>query len=201
MNAKFLLIFLLAAGLVSCTSDRVLKKYYILSEIAPEQQADSSAHNTISLNAQVTAFKAARAYQQNRIALRTQSNELSYFYYHNWADNPASAVRYFVWNKLNSARLFKSCLLDLTLNPPDIFINGYVEQIERTGIRDNYSAHLKMYLEVVDVKSGDVLLRHSFDRSLPIEEDSSMNLFTQKISRILTEETNRFMQLIEQHFN
>ena len=53
-----------------------------------------------------------------------------------------------------------------------------------------------MSLELKDVKTGNNIISHSFDKYLPIEESDPMNIFAQKINASLEKETKAFISKI-----
>ncbi len=192
---SILIYFLINA----CSSEIKLTKYYILTEAVPQGEADFSdttQNRMLPYNVVIDNFKVAEAYNLNRIAIRTQSNELHYYYYHNWAEPPSHAVPYFIWKHLKKRNVFKNCNLIGTPFQTDYEIEGTIHQIERTALNNNYHAHLQMELELIDYKTNQTVLRHFINERLPLKESSSMNTFAAKISRILAEQTDIFIEKI-----
>ncbi|MCD4692323.1 MAG: ABC-type transport auxiliary lipoprotein family protein [Calditrichales bacterium] len=199
---KILTVFMITILLFSCSKERALKKYFILeySTEAKETLFDTLNIATLPYIVQVNLFTICKAYDQNRIAVRSKSNEINYYFYNNWAQNPASAIRYFIWKQLKEADLFQICEMRLLDIQPQYQISGVVDQIERTDMENNFSAHLKMTIEFSDISSGKVLVKHSFDHYIPIDESSCMNTFAFKISQILARETNALAVKIYNNF-
>lgn len=147
------------------------------------------------LEVDVRDFQVSRAFAQTRIALRTESNEINYFYYHHWAIRPSYAVADQVYNILNQKALFAKCTRGIS-HEPDYRIEGNVQAIERNHMNDSQSAHLVMTMQFTDTESSLSHVQHRFDRSLPLD-DKSMNNFAEKMSQIILEETLSFSQQIK----
>lgn len=199
LNNRWIIILLLLISnlmLFGCGKELIITKYYVLSQElqSPDKTKDSLLSiKTLPFSAEVTDFEISKAYSQNRIVVRTQSNEIYYYFYHSWAENPESAVRYFIWDQARRANLFQQCEMEYLDTRPQYQINGIIDQIERTDMKKNYSAHLKMTLLLEDMDSGLVVVKHDIDRSIPLRQSSNMNTFAQKISQILLEECDNFI--------
>ncbi len=198
MNIKLLLITLAALLFTfSCAQKEIIKHYFILGEDSVNQDSLHFAA-PLPFAVQVSAINITPAYNQTRIALRSKSHELRYYYYNLWAERPSQAIRFFIFNRLKQSNLFDICLSEIGVLTPDYTLGGYVEQLERVALPDNYSAHLKMRLELIDVKTNRIIAGRRIDRSMPLEENSPMNNFAAAISKILLEETNVFFGEIYQ---
>jgi len=178
--------------LISCGKDAVIKRYFILDY--PPTLTETTKTDVLPFHVKIEPFQIARSYNQDRIALRTRSNELQYYYHNNWAESPASAVRYFIWQKLKQCGFFQSCEMSIGEISPDYFVTGTISRIERLVREDDHAAHLKMILELKEINTGKTALVFSFDRSEPIEDDAKMNEFAQMISKILNEQSIIFIE-------
>lgn len=190
------LIFLI---LVSCSSSIKMTRYYILTHDSldnADKAVDTKEFETLPYKVIVDNFQVAKAYDLNRIAIRTQSNELHYYYYHYWAEPPSRAVPYFVWKQIKNLNVFQQCKFIGAPFNPDYVIEGVIHQIERTSLNGNYHAHIQMELELKDFRTNRTVVRHYIDEQLPLTESTSMNTFAAKISGILAKQTNNFIEKI-----
>lgn len=188
---------LMALLMISCWSkEQIVTKYFLLNDPSPSN--DSLLVEFFPIVVQVNPLTIAEAYNQQAIALKTKSRELNYFYYNKWAESPAIAIRYFLWKKIKQAGIFQVCEMRIIEYQPQFSVSGAIHHIERLRLEDNHAAHLSMSLEFIEIKSGIVLAQHEFDRILPIEEESNMNLFAEKISQILAEELQFFIDKMNQ---
>jgi len=196
---SLLLFLIFLFSLFSCGQEKVVKKYYLLDYSAKETAADSSAQKTLPYSVRIDPFLTAGTINSNRIALRNNSNEIQYYYYHFWAENPAATVRYFLLKAFKKSSLFEHCSLHSGTRTADFLVSGRLDYLERLRTDDKYYAHLAMSLELHEFRSGKIVVQHSFDRLTPIEEDSPMNVFAKEVSAVLYEETQKFIEQIREN--
>lgn len=202
MKTNLLLIIIGIILLNSCGSDPVIRRYFILDDYQPETVITDTVFTVYPLpfNVKIEPFAISRSYNQDRIALRTRSNEIQFYYNNNWAESPASAVRYFMWQKLKQQDVFQSCEINLTETTPTHLIKASINHIERQVRKNDHAAHLEMVLELKKMNNDNPDVIYSFDRFEPIEEDARMNIFAQAISKILVEETTVFIEKIHEKY-
>lgn len=205
-NTYSLVLLLSLAGLLlnSCTQKLVVTRYYLLSTDQKITEPDTEPGNItqpLPNSVEIGRFRISKAYDRERIAVRTQSNEIYYYFYHSWAIDPQSAIRFFVWNQVYQSNLFQACEMEFFKGTPDYQITGLIDQIERTDMKKQSAAHLKMNLELRQYPSGELILNHHFDRYVPMRESASMNTFAQLISQILLEECDTFIMQINSALN
>ncbi len=190
----------MAGIILACSHSTVVPRYYILSDQSePASATDSMAKETLPYVAEMGRINISDAYNRERIALRTKRHELNYYYYHLWAQPPATAIRYFVWKRLFERQIFDETILEVVNRLPKYRVIGVVDQIERTGFENNHGAHLKMTLALYDYETGQAVFRHSFDRTETMKAKTDMNTFAAVISDILRQETDRFINKIYRH--
>ncbi len=187
----------------SCGNNSVIQRNFVLEYNHSDENNNNFLFDCISIPfvVRVDRFNISKAYNQDRIALRTKSNEIVYYYYNNWAENPSSAIRYFIWEKIKGSNIFNTAVLNDIELAPQFVIGGTIKQIERVAYDERHAAHIKVVLELIDQNSGKTIVLHSFDRSSDINENASMNLFASEISRILNEECNSFIKKICSQLN
>ncbi len=180
--------------LSGCAKERIMKKYYVLDSPAVSTYADSV--KTLPYVVVVEPFIARPAYKTKQIALRSDSNELQYYYYHLWAEAPDVGMRFFVWQKIRSLKIFENCLLEVSQNFPKYLIRGTVDVVEMqepAPDSDFPTAHIKASFELINFKTGKVAVEHSFDRTEALPEESSMNDFVKSVNKMVNQEVNVFI--------
>ncbi len=182
---------------ISCSQEQIVPKYYVLEPIREIQKVNSEK---IPVNIIIKTFSVPGIYNQKRIVLRRNSNELQYYFYHMWAEKPSVAIRYFIKAYCENATAFKSCNLNSYIQKPDYFITGSIDLIERRKMDDQEFIALKMNVELVDFANSEIVVTHNIHREEAISDGTGMNVFAQKISKILTEEMNSFLQKTETYF-
>ncbi len=189
-------ILLLIAG---CASKRILKKYYVLEPSLNPVLADSVQYRTLPYSVIVNPFTVRFAYKTTQIALRTQSNELQYYIYHVWGEPLDEAMRYFIWRRLQSLKIFRQTSMELTNWTPQYLIDGTVDLLEwqkETKPLKKPLAHIQMLLNFKDFHTGKIIVQHAFDRTQPLPSKSSMNDFVEAVNRIVNTEVDTFIREI-----
>ena len=196
---RYFFILLTTFALISCTSERIITKFYVIDNVSA-LPADSTTveHTPFPYVVMVDNFTISRIYDSNRIALRTNSNEISYYFYHKWAENPAAAIQILLWRQLRNRHLFETCNLRRIDPEPQFKITGHIDRIERVEQSDVDAAHLIVTLEFKDYASGRVLVQHTYDRFFPLGH-KEMNHFASALNQIITGQNAAFFSKI-QHY-
>jgi ABC-type uncharacterized transport system auxiliary subunit len=195
---KITLIFMLAIpflNLPSCSGKQVVTKYYVISGLDETlaYNTESPAAN-INAYAEIAPFQMSKAYDDNRIALRVQSNQLTYYYYHKWAENPAASVRNLVGRQLKTAGIFKDVQKQILGRKADYIVSGSIHSLERVWGEDDTAAHFSATFILFDNEKREIVVEYFFNRSVNLKNRNSMNEFAKIVSNILREETENFVE-------
>jgi ABC-type uncharacterized transport system auxiliary subunit len=195
-------IFALAAiclTLAGCGKRAIVRRYYLLEIPATVSAKNLTAPQPLSFSADVRDFEVVKAFDQTRIAARSGSNEIDYYFHHHWAVRPSMALADMVGELIDRAGLFQHCTRGYSYRP-DYIITGQVLRLERVLTDTPDVAHLAAVFVLVDVAGEQPVVRHEFDRSMDLRSDRSMNGFANAISDIISQETQVFIGKIEAHF-
>lgn len=199
-TTKVILVLLIVGiGLSSCSKKVMIRRYYVLESPAAIQQQDFGIDKAFPYRVDIRDFRVAKAFDQTRIAIRSESHELNYYFYHHWAVRPASAISDLVYYFIDRAGIFISCSSEYSLNP-DYLVTGLVHSIERIQTEDSVAAHIHATFQLINAKSELEVLRYEFDRSVVLTKDKSMNKFAGAVSDILCQETEKFVRKMVEHF-
>jgi len=189
--------------LTGCIGEQRATRYYTIDSyiLSSPDISTIETQEPLPYIVEVVDFSIAGPYNDSRIALRTESNQLEYYHYHQWAENPARAIRYFVWRVLNEANVFEVCQLRLTVSSPQYLVTGAVNRIERVDHGEESGALVDGVLDLVDVRENRVLLSHRFETFSPFPDDAPMNVFAQEVSSIFHDETYTFIEKINNLFD
>jgi ABC-type uncharacterized transport system auxiliary subunit len=189
----FLTCILFLAG---CAGKQRSILYYTIDSysLTPPDTVQIPLKEPLPYIVEVIDFAIAGPYNDARIALRTDSNELEYYHYHQWAETPGNAVRYFVWTILHGAGIFEVCQLRLTVTAPQLIVTGAINKLERVDIDGEAGARVQGVIELVDVRNNRIILSHRFDAFSPFENHTPMNVFANEINNLFSNEMYTFMK-------
>ena len=176
----------------------MIRNYYVIELPQESEVATVDPGQQFAANVDVRDFQVAKAFEQTRIALRTATNELNYFYYHHWAVRPSYSLADQIHLILDKKGMFNRCLRGFSYNP-DYLIWGTVESIERIHLDKKQNAHLTMTLQLVKADTEIPVVRHYFDRTVELKNQKNMNAFAKVISQVLFEEAAVFSDKISQY--
>jgi ABC-type uncharacterized transport system auxiliary subunit len=180
--------------LAACSRKVMIRKYYILEAEEKLDLADVDLEKTGSFSVEVKDFEVAKAFQQTRMAVRTGSHELNYYFYHRWAIRPGVAAAELLYDLLLRSSVFGHCVRHSSIRL-DYIITGSVQALERKVTPHGEFAHLQCLLVLQDPISHKMLVQYSFDREVLLE-GTDMNDFAGEISRIFHRETEKFLQRV-----
>lgn len=200
---KYIIIIVSIFLFSACASEQRAIKYYTIDTYALEPSDTVTYGNgaTLPYVVEVLDFSVAGPYNDTRIALRTDSHELQYYHYHQWAESPAAAVRYFVWRYLNTAEVFDVCQLRVTLSAPQLIVTGAVNQLERMDVGGHSGAYVNAVFQLVDVRENRILVSHDIDTYRPFDDNAPMNVFAREVKSIFGDEMKAFVEKIYAHFS
>ena len=173
-----LLVLLLAA----CFS--VPTKRYLQIVV---QDRDAQPHPKVDKVLYIEPVRVDPLYDDFRVIYRVSLYELKYYSYVFWAKKPDALFREAMGDYLLRKEGFSRVTLDVLQGDPEIVLRSNVRLVEEIDNPKVWFARLAMDLEFLEFKSGKSLLRHSFDRRLPLQVRKVRQL-PAILSTILTEE-------------
>ncbi len=196
---SFLLILAVLATFVGCTRQILVTTYYLLDYKADGRNAKLKLAEPIPYRVQVLNFKIPRSFDSIRIIARYSTHQINYYRYSLWAVRPQVAVADLLTQHINTYQLFDECKREFLSIQPDYEISGEIQQIEKYESEGYTAAHLKMTFEFYDRAKNKLVVRHSFDREMPLASNS-MTIFAKALSDIINQEADEFLIKIVNHF-
>ena len=190
-------LLILSLFLMQCSKKAMLRKYYVLEIASPKMEASIDSLTTLPFRFEVRDMNIAKAYNQTRIALRSASHELNYYYYHNWAVRPPVAISDLVYQIMKSSGVCPNVNRGYMINP-DYIVTGYIDQLERNDLSDQPVAHISGNFELRQATTDQSVASYRFNRDMVLVNSHNMNTFADAISTILFEETQGFIRNMHQ---
>jgi ABC-type uncharacterized transport system auxiliary subunit len=191
----FALLSILCAG---CMAEKtIVMKYYVL-EVPEQVPARNPEHRgVIRAVCEVGPTETSPLLETNQIINRSDSHEITYYRYHQWAIRPSIAVRELVLHQLESSGLFESVFDDHSRSIPDYRFTTSLQKLEVIENSDSFAARVKLDFSILDNENNRLLLGHQADRTTDLMA-KDLNLFVREVSRIIQDELNVFLEAIEE---
>ena len=173
----------------------VVRKYYTLE--LPEETHNIRPDTAMMIpgTCEIRQVMVNPVYDNREIANRSDSHEITYYMYHQWAVRPAEAMREILYGFLSEAELFEAVYKRYNRDIPDYFFEARVNDIEVIEEGETFSAHLNISFSLIDNSNNNVILSHRADRMEAIKR-KDINLFASELSSILYEELMTFELLL-----
>lgn len=146
----------------SCGTPRT--NYYRLHYPIPESGPSSAAAGALA----VERFRAGQLLRQDRIVYSTAEQQLNYYQYHRWADDPATMISQLVVRELASRHSFKDVLYGHPASEPDYTLRGRLIALEELDRSPTVSVRVVLEGELVKTKTGAVIWSGRAERERPV---------------------------------
>lgn len=156
-----LLSMLLVAGCLSAPT----KRYFQIVAM----DLDARPHPLIGKVVYIEPVRVDPLYDDFRVIYRVSPYELKYYSTVFWAKTPDDLVREAISDYLIRKAGFPRVMIDVLQGEPEISLRTNVRLIEEIDNPDVWYARLAMDLEFLEFKSGKTIVRHTFDRKMPLE--------------------------------
>lgn len=178
-TARSVLLVLLLAGCFSTPT----KRYFQI--VAMDR--DAQPHPKVDKVLYIEPVRVDPLYDDFRIIYRVSLYELKYYSYVFWAKKPDALFREAMGDYLVRKEGFSRVTQDVLQGDPAVVLRSTVRLVEEIDNPKVWFGRLAMEIEFLEFKSGRSILRHSFDRRLPLQ-DRKARLLPAALSSILSEE-------------
>lgn len=142
-------------------------RYYTLDPAEPPtMQAASAIWDTSAAGVvlRVERFAVAEPFADRRMIYRAAPREVGFWDFHLWAQPPDRMITARVAERLAETGLFKKVdSFPYALTKADLTLRGAVLAFEEVDKEDGWYGHLKIFMELVDPKTGDALWSDKMD--------------------------------------
>jgi ABC-type uncharacterized transport system auxiliary subunit len=169
---KIAATFALAAsvGLGGCSGVRY-PSYYVLN--VPQQSASPRVPTKQAFgSASVREFSAPRFLKEGAVVYRPGPEQLDYYAYALWAEDPRRVATEALVRELRERGLFKSVDLYDGRQSPDCLIIGSLDHLEEFDEKSNVSVEVGLSAQIVNLRSGEVLWRGTSIKTVKVGDRS-----------------------------
>lgn len=192
----FAIFFIILTGCMSEQS--VAKKHYVIDWPESAALIPVDSLHQIKGNCEIEAVRIPSLYERNQIINRSDSHELTFYQYHQWAVRPSVSILELMTQYMKQKNLFQSVSTRYSRAIPDYRLTAEVlnlEVVEKNKMQ--FSAHVHLVLGLVNNENDEQILRHEADRLIPMEE-KDLNLFATVVSNTFINELETFTELLTQ---
>lgn len=138
-------------------------RYYTLNLAAP-----APAPERLSFSGVVMPFRASGTVDRGRIVYRESREEVGFYEYHKWAENPRTEIAEALIRQLLARGSFASLTLFDGRTKGDYILRGNIERLEEVDYDPPVSAAVEISLQLIDGKSAKVVWSGSASRTGPV---------------------------------
>ena len=182
--------------LSGCLSEKAaVTRLYTIEWSGEQDEAKLSDKSPIGGLCEIEQVEVSPLYEKTQIVNRSDSHEVSYYKYHQWAVRPSVAVMEVIRNYLEGAGLFENVSERFSRDIPDYRFSTTIHQLEVIESKNQFQAHLHVEFRIINNADGSILVEHSADRTESLAK-KELNLFAGTISDLLVSELETFEGLI-----
>ncbi len=186
------LLFILIFFSQSCGSRKsVVKKFYVLDLPAASETILSDSISTIDKYCEIVPVSTYPAYSTRQIVIRSQSHEVRYFTYHEWAVRPQEILTRLMEEYFRQQGVFKEASLRFWKIIPEVQVETTVYNLEIFEENNDFTAHLNIEFRLVENQSGKLILRQTAKNFRELKK-RDLNLFASAISDMYLEALRNF---------
>ena len=194
VKRSFLFLLLCSLVLAACSKKQIIRQYYV---IELPQVTKVPETEQLHYNVDVRNFRVGQAFDQTRIAVRTDSHELNYYYYHHWAVKPSQAVADVVYEYLEQTNLFTQTFRGFSYSP-DYLVTGEVKSLERVQKNNSWYARIDVRLELIDAENELSVVENETNLSRALD-GKSMNEFAIVSSQLVLQASQAFFDKVVEY--
>lgn len=124
----------------------------------------------------VNRFKVHPLYDETRLVYRDSPYEGKYYNYHSWITLPADMVTDKVVEHLGASGMFKNVIELPKYFPVDFSLNGTILALEEWDEGKQWYAKVKLALELVDMKSEEIIWQQTVERKNPVSQKTPLDV-------------------------
>ena len=139
--------------------------YYALDLSVP---ATPKPANTLEHSVLVMPLRATDMLTQDRIVYRPSREEVGYYDYHRWADEPRSSVTAALLQKLREKGTFGTVAMFDGRTKADYILRGRISRLEEVDFEEGVKVYAAIELELIDGKDASVAWSGTGQASSPV---------------------------------
>jgi ABC-type uncharacterized transport system auxiliary subunit len=177
----------------------VMQNYYLLELPAVADSSGKLEEPVSDASCILSPVVVHSAFSSHRIAVRTQSHELNYYGYHQWAVRPDESFSKLLIEFFEQRAVFADIVTNIMQPSSQYRLATEIDYLEVVQVENNLLTHLSLSCQLLDNASGEVVLFHEADRRVPLAT-KNLNHFAAAVSDIFYQELHQFSTMISSYF-
>lgn len=154
--------------LAGCTKIRY-PTYYALNVPTPPS---ASQPKPILGSISVKTFTAPGFLRQGPIVYRPSTDQVNFYDYHRWAEDPRREVTTAVVNELRARRLFRSVDVSDGHDSPDCMLIGTLDHLEEVDGGSDVSTVVTISARLIELRTGEILWQDTSSKTSKLDQRS-----------------------------
>jgi ABC-type uncharacterized transport system auxiliary subunit len=195
-NSKLIIAIGLIAlvGLTGCAGKIRYPNYYVLNVPTPVAAATPSAA-ILGLVA-VREFSAPVFLRAGPIAYRISPEQLDFYDYHRWVEDPRRVVTAAMVREMQARRLFRSVDVFDGRGSPECLVTGTLDHLEEVDQGTNVSIQVSVSARLINLRTGVVIWQDTASKTTRLDQRSVPGIVAE-MSRDLTDAVERLVSSME----
>jgi len=189
MIRSIFITFIVWLLLPGCGSQKVITtKYYVIEINEDSLQTEvKSQQPVIDKYCEIEPVDVYPAYASTQIANRSDSKEITYYAYHQWAIRPTESFTRIVLDYFMHRPIFKSTSERFWRVDPVYKVETVVYHLEVVQENNSFSAHLEVEFRLIESEEGIEILHHRANKRVDLQ-DKDINLLASAVADIFYRE-------------
>lgn len=180
--------------LIGCAGKIRYPSYYVLNVPAPVSAKE--APQAILGSAAVREFTAPSFLRSGPIAFRPSPEQLDFYNYHRWAEDPRRVVTAAVIREVQTRGIFQSVDRFDGHGSPEWLVVGTIDRLEEIDQGNNVSVELSLSARLIDLRTGEVLWHDTSSKTAKVDQHSVPGIVTE-MSRDLGDVVQRLVSSMQ----
>jgi uncharacterized lipoprotein YmbA len=157
------------AGLTGCAGKIRYPSYYVLNVPAPPTAKDSMP---LLGSVAVRQFSAASFLKEGSIVYRPSAEQLEFYNYHRWAEDPRRVATQAMAREIQARGLFNSVDVFDGRSPSEYLITGTLDHLEELDQGSKVSIEVSLSARLINLRTGEELWRDTSTKTATLDERS-----------------------------
>lgn len=183
------------AALAGCGGKVPPTLYYVLNLPAPTPAAERLEHTAVMM-----PFRASRVIGQDRIVYRESPEQVGFYEYHRWAEDPEDSIGQALAREVLARGTFASVAAFDGRTQADFILRGRLERLEEIDYGGPVRAIVEIALDLVDAETAQVIWSGTSANSEEVPQSevrsvvSNMSAAAERSIRALSVELDRHLR-------